>query len=297
MPETVLVVTPSLNQGAYIRQAIESVLGQDYPWLTYWVVDGGSSDGTRRTLLEFDGQPRFHWISEPDRGPAHAISKGFSRSQADVLAWLSADDLYAPGAVRTALEALRQNPGAVMVSGAVDLIDAQGVPRGSLAQSELSLYDMLKLRRFLPQPGVFFRQQAYQEAGGLDEMLEFAFDLDLFLRLRRLGQVCYRSSVFAFHRLHARSKTVSQHPLLRHEAAHVARRFIASSDIIGIERRELLSRVDIVEAYAAFQRRSWLLFSWHLARGLVRYPAHLPLLFDRAMELRNGAPDFWIQET
>src|SRR6266498_4984769 len=90
----VSIVTPSYNFGGFIRATIESVLTQDYPNIEYWVIDGGSTDGTVSILTEYEHDPRFHWISERDRGQSDAINKGWSRCRGDIIAWLNSDDLY-----------------------------------------------------------------------------------------------------------------------------------------------------------------------------------------------------------
>src|SRR5258706_10560429 len=93
----VTVVTPSLNQGHFIRATIESVLSQDYPHLEYIIMDGGSTDETAAVAAEYG--TRLKWISEKDRGQSHAINKGFRMAKGDIVSWLNSDDLILPGAV------------------------------------------------------------------------------------------------------------------------------------------------------------------------------------------------------
>jgi glycosyltransferase involved in cell wall biosynthesis len=72
------IVTPSLNQGAYIEENIKSVLNQNYPDFEHIIIDGGSTDGTIDILKEYK---HLIWISERDRGQSAAINKGFRRAK------------------------------------------------------------------------------------------------------------------------------------------------------------------------------------------------------------------------
>ena len=122
----VTVVTPSFNQGRFIRETIESVLSQDYPNLEYMVIDGGSTDDTLSILKSY--QDRFAWVSEPDRGQAHAINKGWRCAKGEILAWLNSDDIYQPGAIRTAVEYFIHNQQVGMVYGEAYHVDESGQP-------------------------------------------------------------------------------------------------------------------------------------------------------------------------
>src|SRR5262249_32605979 len=104
----ITLVTPSLNQGAFIGETIESVAAQEYPDLEYLVMDGGSVDGTHEIVARHAIVSGF--VSEADRGQAHAINKGFAKATGELLGWLNADDLLEPGTLRRIADAYRREP-------------------------------------------------------------------------------------------------------------------------------------------------------------------------------------------
>jgi hypothetical protein len=104
----VSIVTPSLNQGRFLKRTIQSVLNQSYPHIEYFVVDGGSTDNSLEILESFG--ERFSWVSEPDRGQSDAINKGFERSKGEIRAYLNSDDILLPHAVEKVVAHFIKHP-------------------------------------------------------------------------------------------------------------------------------------------------------------------------------------------
>lgn len=185
---TVSIVTPSYNQGEFIRATIESVLAQDYPHIEYIVMDGGSTDQTAAIAAEYSG--RLTWISERDRGQAHAINKGFRMSKGEIVAWLNSDDILLPGAVTRAVNAFASAPPAIgAIYGEGNRMDREGLLTGRFPATEpFNLWKLVYLSDYVLQQSTFFRRAAIEEIGWLDEKLHYALDWDLLIRLgKRYG--------------------------------------------------------------------------------------------------------------
>ena len=105
MSYSVSIITPSFNQGCFIGRTIQSVLNQGIEDLEYLVFDGGSTDDTIDILRRHE--PRVKWISETDRGQAHAVNKGLARCQGEIIGWLNSDDIYYPNAIHAVCRAFQ----------------------------------------------------------------------------------------------------------------------------------------------------------------------------------------------
>ena len=96
----VSIVTPSFNQGRFIRRTIDSVLAQTYPNIEYLVVDGGSTDETLDILRSYGD--RVRWLSEPDAGQTARDQQGVPTDRtAKIVGYLNSDDVLLPDAIAT----------------------------------------------------------------------------------------------------------------------------------------------------------------------------------------------------
>lgn len=89
----VSVLTPSYNQGRYLRDCLISVERQTYDAIEHVVYDGCSTDDSLAVL--HDASSRVQWVSEPDEGQSDALNRAFESSSGEILGWLNADDGYA----------------------------------------------------------------------------------------------------------------------------------------------------------------------------------------------------------
>ena len=221
----VSVVMPSMNQVAFIVASVDSVLSQNYDHLELIVADGGSTDGTQAWLTQRQAQDtRLRWVSEPDGGPADALNKVLRLARGTIIGWLNSDDLYTPGAVQRAVQALMDHPEWLMVYWHGEHVDADGQVSGryptlppSTPAAEFS--DGC----FICQPTVFFRRTMWVLLGGLDNGLKTAFDFDYWLRAftRLPGRIGFVDAVQAQSRLHAGCITMRMRGIVALEAMQV----------------------------------------------------------------------------
>lgn len=221
----VSIVTPSYNQGHFIRETIESILGQSYPHLEYWVIDGCSTDNTLDILGSIRDE-RFHWISEPDHGQSDALQKGFNHSTGEILGWVNSDDLLWPKTVERAVQTFAASEDIGFVYGDLLVVDNARKPITRLHPGVLSLKRLLTQDQSITQLGSFYSREVFERAGNIDLNLRFGMDYDLFIRLLKSSKGEYIPECLGEFRLHQTSKSfVYTDTLFLREIFLISRRY------------------------------------------------------------------------
>lgn len=269
----VSIITPSFNQGRFIRDTIESVLSQDYSKLEYFVMDGGSTDETLDILRSYG--TRLTWRSGPDGGQADAVNAGVRLAHGEIVGWLNSDDTYESGAVTTAVNYLLAHPETAVVYGNAYFIDEHNIRFGVHPTEDFDL-DRLAETTLICQPAAFIRRSAFEAVGMLDSSLHYCMDYDLFIRLSRRFQIERINRFLANSRRYPDTKSIGGWECLFREIFTVAERSFGRVSPHWRACRVYYRLVDL---------------SWPLARWVI-WPAR-GLLPDRVHNwLRRGLPVF-----
>ena len=205
--ELISVVVPSFNQGRWINECLHSLFAQADANLEVIVIDGGSTDSTLAVLEHW--RPRLAaCISEPDRGQAHAIAKGFALARGELLSWLNSDDMHLPWTIRAWRSAFSRDPSREMLHGNRIIMDASARVIGYRL---LPGHSRFWLNRFpwTHQETAVWRRDLYQRVGGIDESLQFAMDYDLFARFFDAGRCAHCNEFLGVFRWHEQSKSAT----------------------------------------------------------------------------------------
>ncbi len=244
------IVMPSRDQARFLPSALDSILGQSHTDLELIVVDGGSKDDSVEILREYAAKDsRLRWSSSPDSGPAQAVNHGMHQTRGDILAWLNADDLYAPEAIARAAHFFRDHPEAAMVYGHAEFIDQDGNSLGAYpTRGPSTPLSAFAEGCFICQPTVFLTRGAWSRIGGLDESLNTSFDFDLWIRMFAE----FQGSIGFIDRVQARSR--------RHDATITSRH----------RRQVALEALGILGKHLALTPAHWILT--HIEEIMAAHP-------------------------
>lgn len=221
-PPLVSIVTPSFNQGRFLKRTIDSVLSQSYPRVQYLVMDGGSTDQSVQ-ILQSHGR-RLQWVSEKDKGQTDAINKGFARSTGSIRAYLNSDDVLEVGAIEKAVGHFLRYPQCDLLYGRANYIDEADRPIGPYRTADYS-FDRLMNECIICQPATFWQKRIADLVGTFDDSLHYAMDYDYWLRIDRAGGVIHHThDNLACSRLYAQTKTLSARPQIYDEIFQICKK-------------------------------------------------------------------------
>ncbi len=173
----ITVVTPSYNQGQFLEETIQSVIGQQYPNLEYIIMDGGSTDNSVEIIRKYEHHLAF-WVSEKDEGQSAAINVAFAKSTGEILAWLNSDDMYLPGTLTYVASKLDPGQPEMIFENCIHIDQKQGIAFGTDVRKDHDRMNLL-LTDYIVQPSSFWTRKAMDQTGPLDQSLDFGFDSGL----------------------------------------------------------------------------------------------------------------------
>lgn len=251
----ITVVTPSFNQAAFLEATVRSVLLQGYPDLEYFVLDGGSTDGSV-AIIEKYARWLSAWVSEPDGGQSAAINRGLRRGSGLFATWINSDDMLCRDALVTHASRAGFDPG-VVYAGHCLHVDANDRPLRTHRGRVHSLEDLLRVRTVwrargqrghLVQPEVLFPLQRALDVGGLNPDNHWTMDYELWGRLLLAGtRVRYTDIPFGIFRLHADQKTHNGWRQTQSLISTATRLLALADDLPAQTRQEILAELQAYE--------------------------------------------------
>jgi glycosyltransferase involved in cell wall biosynthesis len=183
------IITPSYNQAIYLEETINSVLSQEYPYLEYIIIDGGSTDNSVDIIKKYDDKLAY-WVSEKDSGFADAINKGFRKATGDIFYWINSDDILLPNALHIVGSYFEKFRNAKVLFGDRLIIDEKS---RIVREMRFHFYHSKLFRHYksIGQEATFWRREIFETVGGIDESFSYAIDLDLWVRFSMHARLHY----------------------------------------------------------------------------------------------------------
>jgi glycosyltransferase involved in cell wall biosynthesis len=179
----VSVILPTYNRGWIVKEAIDSVLDQDYDHYELIVVDDGSTDDTPRLLSSYGDRLRV--IRKANRGVSAARNTGIRAAKGKLIALLDSDDMWLPGKLSVQIDFFDTHPRA-LICQTEEIWIRNGVRvnpgKRHLKQGGMIFERSLGLCLVSPS-AVMMRKVLLDEVGLFDEDLPACEDYDLWLRV------------------------------------------------------------------------------------------------------------------
>lgn len=213
----VSIIIPAYNAMRYLPQTLDSVLQQTFTDFEVVIINDGSSD----SIVEWAPQSkdsRIRLITQDNQGVSAARNKGIVNSTSEYIAFLDADDLWAPEYLKKQVNYLDKHPNISVVYTWTQLIDENGNSINRIFAShasgmiwkELLGYDVISTGS-----SAMLRRQCVEDVGGFDIQLAHAEDLDFWLRIAKNYEFGVIKEALTSYRRHLHNVTKNRDKMMR----------------------------------------------------------------------------------
>ena len=265
------VITPSFNQAQFIEETIRSILLQGYPNLEYFVIDGGSTDGSVEIIKKYS-QWLSYWVSQTDGGQSDAINRGLRMASGAFATWINSDDLLSKNALFEHASRIGFAPDTVFLGDCI-YIDETGKLLSLHTGRVQSLEDLVRIKTVwgigghIVQPEVLFPRELALSIGGVNPDNHFTMDYELWGRLFLTGaKFQYTGIPFGMFREHPEQKIHDPLRTIESLLKTAAKLIILADCFIDEKKRELLAELDTYNA--EYRKAHWKGTGWLARIGL-----------------------------
>lgn len=173
------IITINFNNCSGLRKTIQSVIGQNYSYFEYIIIDGGSTDGSVAMIKEYSDKISF-WISEPDRGIYDAMNKGINKASGDFVCFLNSGDEYlSKYSIKIMCSIISSSKSELFFSDYLFVDDKNDVYKVVKSSSIKNKADFLKYN--FGHPSTFYKRSLFQKYGCFNTNNNIVSDVEWYL--------------------------------------------------------------------------------------------------------------------
>jgi len=179
----VSVIIPTYNRAWVLREAIDSVLAQEFKDFELIVVDDGSTDNTGEILGSYEQDILV--VRQPNKGVSAARNRGIAAAAGRLIAFLDSDDLWLPRKLSSQVGFFNSNPAAV-INQTEEIWVRNGVrvnPKTRHHKFSGMIFERSLALCLVSPSAVMIKKNLFSEVGVFDENLPACEDYDLWLRI------------------------------------------------------------------------------------------------------------------
>ena len=227
MPE-ITVLMPAYNAGPYLREAIESVLGQTFRDFEFLLIDDGSTDGSSEVVRGFN-DPRIRLVrNETNQGVAATLNQGLALASGRYVARMDSDDISLPHRLEVQVAFMKRNPQVVVAGSWARYVGRfeghlERRPFGPACVNAYLLFD-----NPLIHPSIMLnREYLKKESLTFDPAFSRSEDYELWCRVGRTAALDNLPRVLLHFRVHDRSVTRTATADMEVQTLEILRRQLA----------------------------------------------------------------------
>ena len=226
MPK-VTVVIPAYNAMTYLPATLESVLQQTFTDFEVLIINDGSTDGIAAWAAEI-ADARVKLISQENQGLPGARNTGITAAQGEYVAFLDADDLWAPTKLEQQVDCLDSKPDVGLVYTWTLLVDQQGKSTGTVtaAHIEGNVWEKLLLGDVVGSgSSATIRRSCFEKVGLFDTELSSIEDCDMWVRIAAHYPLAVIKEVLVYYRQHPRNMSKDYDRMVQNSRLKIEKNF------------------------------------------------------------------------